>query len=446
MRPPRDFARALRRRMGVGGWPRDVPASVPDAPDRLGRRATRFRRRRRAEGGHDVVVLVARRAPRGARDAGAPQGAALLRPLLGPAVRGGRRAPIPLVLLPPGGRRGRRVDAALHGRLLDPGAAPRIRTRHQDARDPARSVRPLLFRRRPTICQRRAPHHPIVTELGVRKSTYRQQLRRMLDALRPRRRCCAPVRTLPADPRGELRRTLDFLGLDDFEPPAALLQYGRQRDRGPRRAQPEPTSAMRSSTRFGRLTPARSPTSPRSTRPFGPPVRRCADAIARRDFGRGRSRRRAAAWTRSGAERIRRGGCRARAGRRSIDGRRAARERVVRRVRRERRTGFGAIAVGETGGVAVALVEPQAIARERARPRFVAGEPAGVPAAPQVRSARRYTDSTERRGTEVEVDIGRVLEHRVVAADRANTDRRNITADGSPKPWPFRSDRRTSSS
>ena len=29
--------------------------------------------------------------------------------------------------------------------------------------------------------QRRAPHHPIITELGVRKSTYRQQLRRMLN-------------------------------------------------------------------------------------------------------------------------------------------------------------------------------------------------------------------------------------------------------------------------
>ena len=41
------------------------------------------------------------------------------------------------------------------------------------------------------------------------------------------------------DPRRELTRTLAFLGLDDFEPPAALLQYGANLTQGTR-YQPEP--------------------------------------------------------------------------------------------------------------------------------------------------------------------------------------------------------------
>ena len=126
VRPPGDFARALRRRMSGSGWPRDVPASVPDAPTGWVV-AARLRRRGRAEGRDHVVVLAARLAPARARATGSAQGAALLRPLLGRALRPGRRPPVPLVLPAPGGRHGRRVDAALHGRLLDAGPAARIR-------------------------------------------------------------------------------------------------------------------------------------------------------------------------------------------------------------------------------------------------------------------------------------------------------------------------------
>jgi hypothetical protein len=36
------------------------------------------------------------------------------------------------------------------------------------------------------------------------------------------------------DPRGELRRTLDFIGLDDVEPSPALLEYGARAPGGPR--------------------------------------------------------------------------------------------------------------------------------------------------------------------------------------------------------------------
>ena len=86
--------------------------------------------------------------------------------------------------------------------------------------------------------QRRAPHHPIITELGVRKSTYRQQLRRMLNHFDRDALLVLQYERCRLDPRGELRRTLEFLGLDDFEPPPALLQYGANVTEG-RRYQPE---------------------------------------------------------------------------------------------------------------------------------------------------------------------------------------------------------------
>ena len=74
--------------------------------------------------------------------------------------------------------------------------------------------------------QRRSPHHPIVTELGVRKSTYRQQLRRMLNHFDREALLVLQYERCRSDPQGELSRTLQFLGLDPFEPPPALLQYG----------------------------------------------------------------------------------------------------------------------------------------------------------------------------------------------------------------------------
>jgi Sulfotransferase domain len=82
--------------------------------------------------------------------------------------------------------------------------------------------------------QRRSPHHPIVTELGVRKSTYRQQLRRMLNHFDRDALLVLQYERCRLDPRGELRRTLEFLGLDDFEPPAGLLQYGANVTKGSR--------------------------------------------------------------------------------------------------------------------------------------------------------------------------------------------------------------------
>ena len=87
--------------------------------------------------------------------------------------------------------------------------------------------------------QRKSPHHPIITELGVRKSTYRQQLRRMLNHFDRDALLVLQYERCRLDPQTELRRTLEFIGLDDFEPPPALLQYGANVTRGVR-YQPEP--------------------------------------------------------------------------------------------------------------------------------------------------------------------------------------------------------------
>jgi hypothetical protein len=87
--------------------------------------------------------------------------------------------------------------------------------------------------------QRRSPHHPIITELGVRKSTYRQQLRRMLNHFDREALLVLQYEQCRHDPAGELRRTLAFLGLDEFDPPADLLKYGANVTAGVR-YQPEP--------------------------------------------------------------------------------------------------------------------------------------------------------------------------------------------------------------
>jgi hypothetical protein len=82
--------------------------------------------------------------------------------------------------------------------------------------------------------QHRAPHHQILTELAARRSTYREQLRRVLEYFDRDSILVLQYERCIADPRAEFKRTLEFVGLEDFEPPAALLRDGANVTRGSR--------------------------------------------------------------------------------------------------------------------------------------------------------------------------------------------------------------------
>lgn len=221
----RDFARALGRRMRVAGWPRDVPASVPDAPAGWGVAPPDF-----------VGV--------GAQKAGTTWWYSLL-------------AAHPRVHEAPG----RRKEVHYFDRFWDQPFTEADARRYQSffprpsggvagewtprymvdfwtpglLRQAAPDAKLLVILRDPfdRFCsgvthdlQRRAPHHPIVTELGVRKSTYRQQLRRVLEHFDRDALLVLQYERCRADPRAELSRTLEFLELDDFEPPRSLMHDG----------------------------------------------------------------------------------------------------------------------------------------------------------------------------------------------------------------------------
>jgi hypothetical protein len=80
----------------------------------------------------------------------------------------------------------------------------------------------------------RAPHHAIVPELGVEKSAYRQQLGSILTHFDRSAVLVLQYERCRVDPHGELGRTLEFIGLDDYEPPPALLAYDVRPTGGPR--------------------------------------------------------------------------------------------------------------------------------------------------------------------------------------------------------------------
>src|SRR5687767_2243187 len=88
---------------------------APSRSRRMAHRSPRFRRRRCPAGGHELVVSRSARDPsRLPATGGLPEGAALLRPLLG---RGRSRRPRRALREPlpaPRGLLHRRVDAALH--------------------------------------------------------------------------------------------------------------------------------------------------------------------------------------------------------------------------------------------------------------------------------------------------------------------------------------------
>jgi hypothetical protein len=82
--------------------------------------------------------------------------------------------------------------------------------------------------------QHRAPHHHILTELAARRSTYRGQMRRLLQHYDREALLVQQYEQCISDPRRELRRTLEFIGLDDYEPPAGLLRDGANVTKGER--------------------------------------------------------------------------------------------------------------------------------------------------------------------------------------------------------------------
>jgi hypothetical protein len=82
--------------------------------------------------------------------------------------------------------------------------------------------------------QRRAPDHPLVAELAVLRSTYGRQLRGVLDHFDRDALLVLQYERCRLDPQSELRRTFEFLGLDDFAPPRSFLQEGANVTRGPR--------------------------------------------------------------------------------------------------------------------------------------------------------------------------------------------------------------------
>ena len=248
-----------------------------------------FRRHRRPEVGHHLVVRAHRRAPGRRLPRRHPQGAPLLRTLRHPPLRGGRRRDVPLVVPAPGGPDHGRVDARTT--CTSPG------------------FRRCWRSRRPThdcscSCATRwsasAPASPttVATPGGSRQTST------------PTRSCAACTAggsndgssTFPATASSscstssalptraaELERTYRFLGLPPFSPPAMLdprQRIGRAGTARPRRtAAGWPTSTHRTSACCRRSCPTSTwtcgPRSPARGRREGPvgavngTVRRC---------------------------------------------------------------------------------------------------------------------------------------------------------------------------
>lgn len=237
MRPPRDLAGALRRRMRGGGWPPYLPANVPVAPS-------------------GWIVAPPDFVGVGAQKAGTTWWYALL-------------TSHPSVHAPPG----RRKELHYFDRFWDQAFSAVDATRYHsffprpvggragewtprymvDFWTPALlhaaapDAKILVMLRDPfeRFCSgvthelaHRAPHHAIVAELGVEKCAYRQQLGTILTSFEREAVLVLQYERCRLDPRGEIRRTFEFIGLDDFEPPAALLDTDPDPDpdehRGPR--------------------------------------------------------------------------------------------------------------------------------------------------------------------------------------------------------------------
>jgi hypothetical protein len=233
VRPPRDLAGALRRRVRVGGWPPYVRATVPVAPSGW------------VAAPPDFVGV-------GAQKAGTTWWYALL-------------TSHPGVSTPPG----RRKELHYFDRFWDqPFSAADARRYHSFFPRPAGgtagewtprymvdfwtpallheaapSSKILVMLRDPfeRFCSgvthelaHRAPHHAIIPELGVEKSAYGRQLRSILDHFDRDSVLVLQYEQCVADPRGELTRTLTHIGLDGYEPPGELLHRGPEIARGPR--------------------------------------------------------------------------------------------------------------------------------------------------------------------------------------------------------------------
>jgi Sulfotransferase domain len=243
VKAPRDLVGALRRRMRRVEWPPYVPARIPDAPT-------------------GWVVAPPDFVGVGAQKAGTTWWYGLL-------------ASHPRVHAPPG----RRKELHYFDRFWDqPFTAADARRYHAFFPRPAGGTagewtprymvdfwtpgflheaapetKILVMLRDPfdRFCsgvthelRHRAPHHAIVAELGVEKSAYRQQLGGILGHFHRDALLVLQYEQCRLDPNGELRRTLAFIGLDDFEPPPGLLQYGTNATRGPRY---EPEARVRDS-------------------------------------------------------------------------------------------------------------------------------------------------------------------------------------------------------
>jgi hypothetical protein len=233
VRPPRDLVGALRRRIRGGAWPPYLPASVPVAP--VGWVA----------GPPDFVGV-------GAQKAGTTWWYALV-------------ASHPGVHTPPG----RRKELHYFDRFWDePFSAHDARRYHSFfprpvggkagewtprymvdfwtpalLREAAPAAKILVMLRDPfeRFCSgvthelaHRAPHHAIVPELGVEKSSYGRQLGSVLAHFDREALLVQQYEQCVADPRGELTRTLEHIGLDGFEPAAARLERGPEITQGPR--------------------------------------------------------------------------------------------------------------------------------------------------------------------------------------------------------------------
>ncbi len=233
MSPPSAFVSSLRRRVGRARWPRGVAATVPTIPSGW------------TVAPPDFVGV-------GAQKAGTTWWYSLLQahPRVGDAP-------------------GRRKELHYFDRFWDePFTDADARAYHDFFPRPAGGVAgewtprymvdfwtpPLLRRAAPDakflailrdpferFCsgvthdlQRRAPHHAIVTELGVAKSTYHDQLTRLVREVGRDRLLVLQYERCRKDPRAELRRTLEFLELDDFDPPATVLEQSTNVTRGER--------------------------------------------------------------------------------------------------------------------------------------------------------------------------------------------------------------------
>lgn len=233
MKPPRDLADALRRRLRGGAWPPYLPASVPVAPS-------------------GWVVAPPDFVGVGAQKAGTTWWYALLTSHPGVHTAPGRRKELhyfdrfwdqpfsahdarryhSFFPRPTGGTAGEwtpRYMVDFWTPALLQQAAPDAKV-FVMLRDP--------FER---FCSgvthelaHRAPHHAIIPELGVEKSAYGRQLAGVLAHFDRKAVVVLQYEQCVLDPGGELTRTLAHIGLDGFDPSPGLLDRGPEVTRGAR--------------------------------------------------------------------------------------------------------------------------------------------------------------------------------------------------------------------